>query len=136
MEKVIDFLKKYKTAILLIGATVFIIFLLSLFISSPYSALFKRHQTEDKKVIDNLNKENKILQLERKELRDSINILHNLAIQTKEKDTIYQNQIKYIKTKQDEEITHIRNLTLDSQYIVFSSYIEEYSKTGFNQNIK
>ena len=79
-----------------------------------------------------LHTHNKELEKEIKLNRDSIQIFHDLAIFHKNKDTVYLNQIKYLQIKTNEEISHFNSLELDSQYIVFSNLIEEYSRTGFN----
>ena len=90
-------------------------------------------EKQNKKEIEVLHKENKKLQSSLIEIRDSIEILHKLALEAKYRDTIYINKIEYLKIKTNEEISNFHNLSVDSQYSVFSKYIEEY-ETGFSEN--
>lgn len=124
-EKIVEYLKHYwyipviaiLLALLLIGGN----------IKSNNEKYFKQE-------VDSLHKENNKLKNTLIEIRDSIEILHNLALQEKLKDTIYINKIEYLKQKTNEEISHFNTLSADSQYIIFSSLITEYSKTGFSKD--
>ena len=71
-----------------------------------------------------LHKENEILLKELTLNRDSIQLLHKLAIENNNRDTIYINQIKWLKNRTNEEISHFNNLSLDSQYAVFTREAE------------
>ena len=90
-------------------------------------------EKQNKKEIEVLHKENKKLQSSLIEIRDSIEILHKAALEAKYRDTIYINRIEYLKIKTNEEISHFNTLSIDSQYFIFSKYIEEY-EAGFPKN--
>jgi len=92
------------------------------------------NEKNTKKEIEFLHKENKKLQNTLVEIRDSIDILHKAALEAKYQDTIYIDKIEWLKTKTNEEISHFNTLNPDSQYIVFSDLLTEYSKTRFNQD--
>lgn len=92
------------------------------------------NEKNTKKEIEFLHKENKKLQNTLVEIRDSIDILHKAALEAKYQDTIYIDKIEWLKTKTNEEISHFNTLNPDSQYLIFSEYISEYSKDRFDQD--
>ena len=123
-EKIIVFFKKWWYI------PVIVILLLILLIEGGVNNSVEK---QNKKEIEVLHKENKKLKSSLVEIRDSIEILHKLALEAKYRDTIYINKIEYLKIKTNEEISNFHNLSVDSQYSVFSKYIEEY-ETGFTKN--
>jgi len=124
-EKIVELFKEYwyypvialLLAILLIGGSI-----------------KSTNEKNTKKEIEFLHKENKKLQNTLVEIRDSIDILHKAALEAKYQDTIYIDKIEWLKTKTNEEISHFNTLNPDSQYLIFSEYISEYSKDRFNQD--
>lgn len=130
MEKVKEFLFKYKTYIAL-TLLLAIFFLGATFLFYSNDEL-RRNEKAAKIELKALHKYNKDLEKELKLNRDSIQILHDLAVFYNSKDTVYINQIKYLKTKTNEEITNLHKLPIDSQYSVFSTLLEQYSETRFD----
>lgn len=93
-----------------------------------------KSEKQAKQEVKELHKENESLLKDLKSTKDSIEVLHNLAIKNNNRDTIYINQIKYINIKTNEEISHFNSLSTDAQYSEFSNLISEYSKTRFNKD--
>lgn len=130
MEKVKEFFSKYGIYILLVVLTA--IFFLTIAILFHNNNNLRRNEKAAKIEIKALHKYNKDLEKEIKLNRDSVKIYHDLALFYNSKDTIYINQIKYLKTKTNEEISHLHKLPIDSQYSVFSALLEQYSETRFD----
>ena len=117
-----DFFTKYKNYF--IAAIVLLIFLFTiLFLLSDYSPL-RNAEKRAKEELKQLHKDNEILLKELTLNKDSIQLLHKLAIENNNRDTVYINQIKWLKTKTNEEISNFNNLSLDSQYAVFTREAE------------
>lgn len=93
-----------------------------------------KSEKQAKQEVKELHKENESLLKHLKSTKDSIEVLHNLAIENNNRDTIYINQIKYINIKTNEEISHFNSLSTEAQYKQFSNLISEYSKTRFNKD--
>lgn len=127
-----DFFTKYKNYF--IAAIVLLIFLFTiLFLLSDYSPI-RNAEKRAKEELTQLHKDNEILLKELTLNRDSIQLLHKLAIENNNRDTIYINQIKWLKSKTNEEISHFNSLPTDAQYSKFSSLVSEYSKTRFDKD--
>lgn len=131
IQKIKDFYQKHKVKIGIISLLSF--FFLGLTILVFDNNGLRRSEKAAKKEIENLHKQNKDLLKEKQALLDSAEILHKIAINLN-KDTVYIKAIKYINRKTNEEIVHFNTLKPDSQYIIFSEYIDEYSKTRFNKD--
>lgn len=117
-----DFFTKYKNYF--IAAIVLLIFLFTiLFLLSDYSPI-RNAEKRAKEELTQLHKDNEILLKELTLNKDSIQLLHKLAIENNNRDTVYINQIKWLKTKTNEEISNFNNLSLDSQYIIFTREAE------------
>lgn len=117
-----DFFTKYKNYF--IAAIVLLIFLFTiLFLLSDYSPI-RNSEKRAKEELTQLHKDNEILLKELTLNKDSIQLLHKLAIENNNRDTVYINQIKWLKTKTNEEISNFNNLSLDSQYIIFTREAE------------
>ena len=117
-----DFFTKYKNYF--IAAIVLLIFLFTiLFLLSDYSPI-RNAEKRAKEELKQLHKDNEILLKELTLNKDSIQLLHKLAIENNNRDTVYINQIKWLKTKTNEEISNFNNLSLDSQYAVFTREAE------------
>lgn len=132
MEKVIEFIKKYKTVIGV--AALLLIFFLALSFLINDNSQYRRNEKANKIEIKALHEHNKELEKELKLAQDSAKIYHDLALFYNSKDTVYIKQIKYLQNKTNEEISHYNSLPFDSQYSIFSNLAEEYIKTGFSVN--
>ena len=132
LQQVKEFIIKYRNVIgIIILLTIFFIGLSILFFDNNG---LRRIEKQTKTEIEQLHKENKSLLKDKQILLDSVKILHDLAINTNNQDTIYINQIKVIKTKTNEEFNHLHTLNRDSTYILFSDLLSEYSKNRFSKD--
>ena len=117
------------------GITILIVlFIISFTILIHSNSILKFKEKLAKEEVDSLHKNNQLLIHELQINRDSIQIFHNLALNADSRDTIYVNQIKYLKTKTNNEISNFNTLSTDSQQREFSNLISEYSKTRFNKD--
>lgn len=126
-----EFISTYKTHIL-VALVVLLLFLSGVLLFTNSSS--SKSEKQAKQEVKELHKENESLLKDLKSTKDSIEVLHNLAIKNNNRDTIYINQIKYINIKTNEEISHFNSLSTDAQYSEFSNLISEYSKTRFNKD--
>ena len=117
-----EFFTKYKNYF--IAALVLLIFLFAILFLLSDNSPIRNAEKQAKKELKELHKENEILLKELTLNRDSIQLLHKLAIENNNRDTIYINQIKWLKNRTNEEISHFNNLSLDSQYAVFTREAE------------
>jgi hypothetical protein len=117
-----EFFTKYKNYF--IAALVLLLFLFAILFLLSDNSPIRNAEKQAKKELTQLHKENEILLKELTLNRDSIQLLHKLAIENNNRDTIYINQIKWLKNRTNEEISHFNNLSLDSQYAVFTREAE------------
>lgn len=117
-----EFFTKYKNYF--IAALVLLLFLFAILFLLSDNSPIRNAEKQAKKELKELHKENEILLKELTLNRDSIQLLHKLAIENNNRDTIYINQIKWLKNRTNEEISHFNNLSLDSQYAVFTREAE------------
>lgn len=122
-----EFFTKYKNYF--IAALVLLLFLFAILFLLSDNSPIRNAEKQAKKELKELHKENEILLKELTLNRDSIQLLHKLAIENNNRDTIYINQIKWLKNRTNEEISHFNNLSLDSQYIVFTREAELFIKS-------
>lgn len=126
-----EFVSTYKTHIL-VALVMLLLFLSGVLLFTNSSS--SKSEKQAKQEVKELHKENESLLKHLKSTKDSIEVLHNLAIENNNRDTIYINQIKYINIKTNEEISHFNSLSTEAQYKQFSNLISEYSKTRFNKD--
>lgn len=117
-----EFFTKYKNYF--IAALVLLLFLFAILFLLSDNSPIRNAEKQAKKELKELHKENEILLKELTLNRDSIQLLHKLAIENNNRDTVYINQIKWLKNRTNEEISHFNNLSLDSQYAVFTREAE------------
>src|SRR6187402_2076044 len=117
------FLEKYKIYII-VALIVIILVIAGIFLFR--NSNIRKKEKEAKVLIDSLHKYNSFLLKEKEELRDSIQIFHNQAIATIFKDTIYINQIKYLKTKTNEEANSVYNNSIDSNLKLHAKLSSEF----------
>lgn len=124
MEKVITFLKKNKQVLIII---LLIIVLLPFLFNIDNAIGFKTNENQE------LKKQNIEILKEIKLKKDSMQILYEAVLNSKLKDTVYINQIRYLKTKSNEEVNNIPNLSVDSNLNLFTRNSEEFIR-GFSED--
>lgn len=124
MEKVITFLKKNKQVLSII---LLIIVLLPFLFNIDNAIGFKTNENQE------LKKQNIEILKEIKLKKDSMQILYEAVLNSKLKDTVYINQIRYLKTKSNEEVNNIPNLSVDSNLNLFTRNSEEFIR-GFSED--
>lgn len=124
MKKVLEWLQKHKTIILLIIGVLFIFFLTLLLLSNNYVKPIKEEREQ-------IKKEKQELLKQISSLNDSIDYYQTLSQKAIDYDTILIEKIKKEKNKTNVEISNIPNLSSDSNQLLFSKLINEYIQTGF-----
>lgn len=119
-----EFLNKYKIYILLIVIIISLIISAGFLFQSSYN--IRKQEKEGKILIDSLHKDNKSLIKELQLNKDSILILHNLAISTNNQDTVYVNKIKYLKNQTNEEVNSVYNNSVDSNLRLHAKLSTEF----------
>lgn len=124
MKKVLEWLQKHKTIILLIIGVLFIFFLTLLLLSNNYVKPIKEEREQ-------IKKEKQELLKQISSLNDSIDYYQTLSQKAIDYDTILIEKIIREKNKTNVEISNIPNLSSDSNQLLFSKLINEYIQTGF-----
>jgi len=124
MKKVLEWLQKHKTIILLIIGVLFIFFLTLLLLSNNYVKPIKEEREQ-------IKKEKQELLKQISSLNDSIDYYQTLSQKAIDYDTILIEKIKKEKIKTNVQISNIPNLSSDSNQLLFSKLINEYIQTGF-----
>ena len=124
MKKVLEWLQKHKTIILLIIGVLFIFFLTLLLLSNNYVKPIKEEREQ-------IKKEKQELLKQISSLNDSIDYYQTLSQKAIDYDTVLIEKIKKEKIKTNVQISNIPNLSSDSNQLLFSKLINEYIQTGF-----
>lgn len=123
-EEIITFLKKYKWWFIGVLIVIFIAGLIPLFINN--NPFIRDNEKATKVLLDSLHKENKLLIKQLQINKDSIQILHEAALVSIARDTIYVNQIKWLKDKTNEEVQSVYNNSVDSNLRLHTKLSEEF----------